>query len=389
MTKIEWTHRPGTTGVSWNPIRARNKATGGVGHFCVHVSAGCANCYAERMQKRLFNNPIRYAAQDREKVEIFLDDMILTNPLRWKKPRTIFICSMTDLFGEWVEDAWLDSIFAVMALCPQHTFIVLTKRPARMRDYFCTDDLAERWWEAGDIMACEINLPEGHGGNPYLNAGKGKTPIPLPNVWLGVSVEDQTAADLRIPDLLATPAAVRFLSIEPLLGPIDCRWTDWAHKATGESYRQYLEREGGANEYEGLRKIDWLIIGGESGPGARPMHPDWARSLRDQCGAAGVPFFFKQWGEWLPLGQSGFHYWSAANMAKKGVRNRRWLGHAHFNDGNSGPETHSIGPVETQDFLTAGKHMSTLCVRIGKKAAGALLDGREWREWPKGAGNDN
>lgn len=320
MTTIEWTHRPGTKGESWNPIRARNLASGKIGHYCVKVSAGCANCYAERLQCR-FGNDARYAAQDRDKVDIFLDEEVLLKPLRWRSPRTIFVCSMTDLFGEWIAEDLIDRIFAVMALCPQHTFQVLTKRAERMRDYmsgarnrvgFLTLVYALRG--TGDINEEPYQDPENR-------------PWPLRNVWLGVSCECQSEANKRIPDLLATPAAVRFVSCEPLLGPIDLRAVRWVHATA-------------------LTGLDWVIVGGESGPHARPMYPDWARSLRDQCKGAGVSFFFKQWGDWAD-----------ADAALR-------------------PGECSIG---WRTRLISGVGL----VRCGKKRAGRLLDGVEHNEWPE------
>lgn len=291
MTLIEWTHRPGTRGESWNPIRARNLATSGVGHFCEHVSEGCRNCYAERMQAHRFKNPIRYAAQDRGKVEIFLDEKVLTKPLRWPKPRTVFVSSMTDLFGEWVPEPWIDRIFAVMALCSRHTFIVLTKRPERMREYMA----GIRGW-------------------------------PLPNLWLGVSVEHRAARG-RIDVLRATPCAIRFLSLEPLLEQL------------------------GVLDFRG---IHWVIVGGESGAKARPMHPNWARWIRDQCAAARVPFFFKQWGAWAPNETSPYRMIMSIG-----------------------------GVVDIPDHSAANEDAGEVeMAQIGKKRAAALLDGREHREWP-------
>ena len=308
-TKIEWVKdADGNQGETWNPIRARNLETGGIGHFCVHVSPGCANCYAERLQVR-FRNPIRYAAQDANKVELFLNEKALTQPLRWRKPKTIFVCSMTDLFLESVPDEWIDRVFAVMALAPHHRFQVLTKRAERMRRYMSgnRDSLI-----VDTIRSAQLNerLP-GHGLN--------EAQWPLPNIWCMISAEDQKRADERIPELLATPAAVRGVSLEPLLGPIvmEAGW---------------LEPDGG---------LDWVIVGGESGPGARPMHQQWARDLRDQCLFSGVAFHFKQWGEWCPgkgapFGENKAHQW----------------------------------PDGTHSYL------------YGKKRAGRELGGRTWDEMP-------
>jgi protein gp37 len=295
MTSIEWTWRPGTKGESWNPIRARNKATGGVGHYCAKVSAGCENCYAERLQPR-FNNPVRYAAQDRAKVDIYLDETVLLKPLRWRSPRTIFVCSMSDLFGVWVPDEWLDRIFAVMALCPQHTFQVLTKRPERMRNYLAA-------WPMNDEpdritgIACDIAHEFGHG----WQGNAGICERPLPNVWAGTSIEDQATADERIPHLLETPAAVRFVSAEPLLGPVDFTALDtgsgWIDVL--QSYIRYPIIPEGHFQSEPIDwpSLDWVIAGSESGRNARTCDLAWIRSMRDQCAAARVAFFWKQHAE--------------------------------------------------------------------------------------------
>lgn len=356
-TKIEWTRGDdGSAGASWNPIRARNKETGGVGHYCAHVSPGCHFCYAERMQPR-FQNRIRYAAQDIAKVDLFLDDKKLTEPLRWRKPRRIFVCSMTDLFGDWVPDAWIDRVFAVMALSPQHTFQVLTKRSARMRAYFAARRDGDPWADAADYIADLIGLSE----HPAVLEPSN---IPLPNVWLYVSVEDQQRANERIPDLLNTPAAVRGISAEPLLGSLNLAQID-----DGAAHRDVPRQEWGSlddddsppglwwNALTGERTImhggatgDWrrrdacldhVIAGGESGTGARPMHPDWARDLRDQCQDAGTAFFFKQWGEYGPS----------------------W---------DDPPPFVSVGGDEVYGFA-----------RMGKQAAGRRLDGREHNDMPR------
>lgn len=261
---IEWTD------ATWNPI---------VG--CDIVSPGCTNCYAMGMAARIeamsagLGRPTHYEGTTRRVKGkavwtgrlALAPEKIRTEPLRWKRPRMVFVNSMGDLFHEHVPDEWIDQVFAIMALCPQHTFQVLTKRSARMREY--VSGLPER----RAMLAC--------------NSGLDWVEWPLSNVWLGVSAERQEEADERVPDLLATPAAIRFVSAEPLLGPIDFERTWMNHvndRAPFDSAR--------------LPGLDWIIVGGESGPHARPMHPDWARSIRDQCAAAGIPFFFKQWGEW-------------------------------------------------------------------------------------------
>lgn len=323
-TGIEWTD------ATWNPVRG-----------CSRVSQGCVHCYAESVARRFSGpgQPYDGLIDSRTggwngKVRFVPD--ALSQPLRWKRPRRIFVNSMSDLFHENITDDQIDRIFAVMALSPRHTFQVLTKRPERMLAW-ATHGGDGRW---GYVDGRARQIWREYSGKEFP-AGKMLPFKPLPNVWLGVSVENQAAADERIPLLLQTPAKVRFLSCEPLLGPISFRWAPYAHVSTGETYREYLERTGVINEYEALMKLDWVIVGGESGRNARPMEASWALGLRDQCNAAGVAFFFKQWGEYLPPGQ----------------------------DGNPDSDTLHINASE-------------LPIRIGKKAAGRLLDGRVYSEYP-------
>jgi len=248
-SKIEWTD------ATWTPIRARRKDTGKVGVHCVKVSPECANCYSSTFNKRNLPNHgtgLDFTVLNGEKVDIFCDDNILLQPLKWKRARKIFVCSQTDLFGEFVGYELIDRVFSVMALCPQHTFQLLTKRAERMHKYVSSATAHD-----GIITAMRRFV-----------AGVAAIRWPLPNVWIGVTAGTQRSADERNPWLVETPAAVRFVSAEPLLEAVKLDLTG----------------------------IDWVIAGGESGYGARPMHPDWARSLRDQCQAAGVAFFMKQWG---------------------------------------------------------------------------------------------
>lgn len=366
-TKIEWTE------ATWNPIRARNLETGGVGHFCVHASPGCQNCYSEAFQPR-FGNPVRFAAQDAAKVEVFLDEKALTQPLRWQKPRHIFVCSMTDLFGEFVSDEMIDRVFAVMALCPQHTFQVLTKRSARMREYVT----ANRWQ---NIMDEQYDLQ----ASGLTGDGPPGEAWPLPNVWLGVSVEDQRRADERVPDLLATPAAVRWLSCEPLLGPVDL--TNIAYDGVTET--NALSGVHLFSDVSQGTRLDWIVVGGESGRNARPMHPDWARSLRDQCAAAasssaavgqqkGVPYFFKQWGEWGPdTGPDG-------DLDRDGLPRDRVMEGAGpcrvfvGGDWREYPSGYAV-PIE----LCTGH--GEFVYRLGKRRNGRQLDGAEHNAMPEQA----
>lgn len=258
-TSIEWTRgEDGTPGATWTPIRARNKATGKIGWHCVHESEACRFCYAESLNLRL-GTGLPFKPGHEKDIEIFLDEKMLLAPLHWKKPRMIFVCSMTDMFGNFVKDSWIDKMFAVMALAPHHTYQLLTKRSARMRAYMTDRRTYQR------IL---------HAAEPFRAARGELCRIPIsnpsdaafwPQLWLGVSAEDQTRYDERKEDLRQTPASIRFMSLEPLLGPINGEWFG-----------------------------DWAIVGAESGPRARPMQLDWARSLRDQCSTAGAAFFMKQ-----------------------------------------------------------------------------------------------
>jgi protein gp37 len=366
-TGIEWTD------ASWTPIRAHRHTTGKRGWHCVHASEGCRHCYAEAINLRLGTGlPFKpgHLAGD---IELFLDEGLLAEPLRWKRPRMVFVCSMTDLFADFVPDAWIDRIFAVMQRRKQHTFQVLTKRAKRMCRYMTDRQTPVRVGltrvEQETPQACLVGVNEAHERAQW----------PLPNVWAGVSCERQEEADERIPDLLATPAAVRFISAEPLLGPIRfrpytlterpcvvCETADRLNEARARyshpincGWRQDGERAGTYRQKEpDGRGIDWVIVGGESGPNARPMHPDWARALRDHCTAAGVAFFFKQWGEWAAADVHDGVYFSAAT-GEVGLDGGRWGRNRIIN-------------WDDAAFTD-----------IGKKAAGRLLDGREWNEMPR------
>ena len=284
-TSIQWTDK------TWNPTRG-----------CSRVSQGCVNCYAERQAARFAQPPLYGMPPDTAgpfhgfvkrvnghpawtgKVELI--ESKLTEPLRWRKPARIFVNSMSDLFHEALPDEAIDRVFAVMALCPQHTFQILTKRPDRLR----------KWASEQNPYATVGHRIATHGNN-ISAVWKRELPNthsltwPLPNVWLGVSVEDQATADERIPLLLQTPAAVRFVSYEPALGPVD--------------FSPYIfcveckEKDGFNAESDGLCKrpiLDQIIVGGESGPGARPFDLAWARQTIKQCHAAGVACFVKQLG---------------------------------------------------------------------------------------------
>jgi len=257
-TKIEWTE------ATWNPV------TG-----CTPITIGCEHCYAARIAWRLRG---RHGYPEDDPFRVTRHPDRLNKPLRFRKPRMIFVCSMGDLFHEDMPDEYIVEVFKVMAACPQHTFQVLTKRPGRAHDVL---------WQ--------------HNTEHVFVGGGAKATWPLPNAWLGVSVENQRTADERIPLLLETPAACRFVSIEPMLGPVDLEELD-GPGMWWDALRGHVMEKGGAGferEYD-VSRLDWVIVGGETGPGARPMQSDWVRAIRDECVKRGVPFFFKQWGSASP-----------------------------------------------------------------------------------------
>ena len=292
-SKIEWTDATCT------PIRARNRATGKAGWHCEHVSEGCRNCYSEGINRRL-GSGLPFKPGHRPDIELFLDMNILAQPMRWRRPRMVFMCSMTDLFADFVPDEWIDQVFAMMALCPQHTFQVLTKRPARMRSYLT----AGRARPVG-LAALGLTLAV-HARDARSTVGDGVMLVgdmchlkawPLPNVWLGVSAEDQARADERIHELRFTPAAIRFVSAEPLLGPVDLTRLSNVGTVASDALRGVRVNPRTGKTIRGdkpLAALDWVIAGHESGRGARDCDIAWVRSLKNQCVAAGVPFFYKQ-----------------------------------------------------------------------------------------------
>lgn len=342
-TKIEWTD------ATWNPI------TG-----CSVISPGCTNCYAMKLAgTRMKHHPSRAGLTVDSKAgpvwngQVRFNEEWLTQPLTWKRPRMIFVCAHADLFHESVSDEWIDRVFAVMALAPQHTFQVLTKRSKRMREYFgkvrheggLCDSMSIIWQRAQEIAIDHSLL---HRYQPKISV--------LPNVWLGVSIEDQKRADERIPDLLATPAAVRWLSMEPLLGAVTLNRATVMVSPGVELPVEWVPP---------LCQLDWVVLGGESGSNARPMHPDWARSIRDQCAAADVPFHFKQWGEF----------------------------ETHYDRQKDDPDWRQCGTVQRLDPKGQWLNLDGGCgfhgerlVRVspvGKKRAGRLLDGVEHNGYPE------
>lgn len=252
-SRIEWTDKV------WNPV------TG-----CTKVSQGCKFCYAERIAERFWG--------ERKFTEVICHEDRLDIPSHWRKPRKIFVNSMSDLFHPDVPDEFIWKVFQSMVYGNRrHTFQILTKRPERMM----------KWMNANQTK--------------FWHYSETKTKLwPDPCIWLGVSVENQETADERIPLLLATPAAVRFISYEPALGPVNLKLVRHEPCNHPGCFSHVSHPCEGCGYQAGKLPLDWVIAGGESGPFARPAHPDWLRSVRDQCRHAGIPFFFKQWGEWIP-----------------------------------------------------------------------------------------
>lgn len=318
-TDIEWAD------YSANPLKLKLRESGKLVNACIRVSAGCQKCYAESIVRRYWPKAERkfpgYSAALMKLGDPIINEVELQKMLTFRpKPPFksgerpgVFVCDMTDAFGDWVPFELLDRMFAVFALRPDVDWTLLTKRPERSAEYFSASPTAysriraivdgdngsnpilETWWKS-----LNRHQQENEQGKWYTRLSP--TKWPLPNVWLGTSVEDQQRADERIPHLLRCPAAVRFLSVEPMLGPVDLKATEraasdaidpeWRDGRRGRPLVNVL----GSREFEWEREpgIHWTICGSESGPGRRPMSLDWARSLRDQCAAAGVAFFMKQ-----------------------------------------------------------------------------------------------
>ena len=317
ITQISWTD------ATWNPV------TG-----CTRVSPGCANCYIVRTP------PFRKVGRKFETVlnqsttGVILHPERLDIPSRWRAPKRIFVCSIADLFIDDVPDDFLHDVFDVMTDNPQHTFQVLTKRPKRMQRF-----LTARW---------ESNEPP-------------------PNIWLGTSAENQLWADRRIPYLQWTPAALRFVSIEPALGGVDLtairvRDTKIVNALTGVTY--FRHKSGELEETDRrMEPLRWVITGGESGPRARPVHPEWLRSLRDQCKDADVAFHLKQWGEYIevppqPLAMTHVEHKGDVAISLDGMRD-----------------------VLTRNNLELIRKRVSMR-RVGTKKAGATLDGQVYMEFP-------
>lgn len=313
-SKIEWTQ------TSWNPL---------VG--CTKVSEGCRNCYAIRFSHRMSTTVPSYFGITKKingkpewSDKIRVDRNKLRQPLTWKRARMIFVNSMSDMFHERVDDLDIAEIFAIMATESRHTFQILTKRPQRMATLL-TDEPFKKSVET---------ILHNWGYSLKLD-----NVWPLRNVWVGASVENEKSAIERVPYLLMTPAAIRWISAEPLLGRI-------TNCSLGVK----------------LRGIQWIVAGGETGPNARPAHPDWFRALRDLCVSSGVPFFFKQWGEWGTVENLKVYKNSQLAIVDPATGDF-FLRNKTYN---------LLMPVEKS------RHM----IRAGRKAAGRLLDGKEWNEYP-------
>lgn len=280
-TEISWTHRPGTVGRTWNP-----------GQGCSRVSEGCRNCYAERLAARFaesgWSKGLINLKTRKWNGTVRLAPHKLAEPLSWRKPSTVFVNSMTDLFHEGYSNNDIAAVFGVMAACPQHTFQILTKRATRMREWFewlaiQPSDAGPAWHQSATYCARRaFDMLE---WDERLNRADDHKAWPLRNVWLGVSVENQEAMD-RWVELWQTPAVVRFLSVEPMIGPVELRCAD----CNGTPNDHCGPDRGGCPR----AFPDWVIAGCESGPGARSCDVQWLRSLRKQCAAVGLAYFLKQ-----------------------------------------------------------------------------------------------
>lgn len=358
-SKIEWTGRS-----DWNPVRG-----------CSRVTEACVNCYAEIMAAR-FSKPGMWghgfakmvtlpdsSVDHRWTGKVELQEDRLTIPLRWRKPSLVFPNSTSDFFHEKLSFSAIDRLHATMALTPHLTYQILTKRPARAREYYSDratpDRVKVEMWKLSERRT------------DYLHGG-----WPLRNIWLGTSVHDQESANEFIPQLLNTPVALRFISAEPLLGPIDLMMLGKGGPKIIDALQGCIGTSVGDGEYDGAQpcaKLGWVITGGESGHHARPMHPDWARSLRDQCKDAGVPFFFKQWGEWLPWNHfriSGIEDGEPDQPTR--FSTKQWIGDRWEDEGYPSWIDSSDGAIDDDQ-----------CVgRVGKDKSGAILDGVEHKNFP-------
>lgn len=363
-TKIEWTD-----------------ATVNAINGCSVISPGCTNCYAMRLAgTRLKHHPSRAGLTVDSKAGPVWNGQVRPNeeqmlqPLRWARPRRIFWNAHGDMFHADVPTAWIDRCFAVMALTPQHIHQVLTKRADRMHEYFSDPSWASRISSVVNAWPSD-KIGRGNEFTADFNLCFGNF---LPNVWLGVSAEDQKRFEERTDLLMLTPAAVRWASVEPMLGaivgtaPADSTFrmlSTWYGPDGFDETGSQPERDRMSGYFP---RLDWLVCGGESGPGARPMHPSWVRNLRDQCAEAGTAFFFKQWGEWAPvcamddaLIDNCYH--PAPERHPDASRRCKVEQHILHEDGSR----HHF--LEPRAFWQGTGAMTMM--KVGKAKAGRLLDG--------------
>jgi protein gp37 len=330
-TKIEWTD------ATFNPW---------IG--CTQISPACDHCYASVSTPARslgipwgVGQPRRRTSEANWKTPLLWERQHDTFFAEHGRKRRVFCASLADVFDNEVDPQWRADLWELIARTPNLDWLLLTKRIGNVRAM---------------LPVIDSKTP---GYRPWTEHS------PWPNVRIGATFANQNEADRDLPKLLAVPAAGYFVSIEPMLGPINFRWTPYAHQSTDQTYRQYLGEKGSVNQYEALRKLDWVIVGGESGPGARPMHPDWARSLRDQCISASVPFFFKQWGEYVQHEQAG----KDLNFCYEHSRDGGWM---EFDGSYSTGETAEPKQAKTSAHV----------FRLGKRHSGCLLDGVEHKEFP-------
>lgn len=366
-TRIEWTSAvladgSVSQGATWNPV------TG-----CEKVSQGCKECYAKyKVWPRLQANPLAKAFYGRAFEDVRCHPERLLEPLQWHRPRLIFVNSLSDLFHPAIPFEFTATIVGIMAAASHHIFQILTKRPERAQAFFhWLDNHPDR--KLFDCAALQAKFP-GDAWQPYLLADiasrngvdnakvpKGMVNIkgnwPLENVWIGVSVEDQESANIRIPLLLTLPNAMPWVSAEPLLDSVDLNHLQLSHDGDEAEWLDALAADG----------VKWVVAGGESGPRARPMHPNWPRQIRDQCEASGVPFFFKQWGEWKPKCQMTEGEYAGLFLPPSGQK-------------QADQPTCRV----QQQAIPAGAKNDTMrdVYKVGKRTAGRALDGRVWDEFP-------
>ena len=339
-SKIEWCHH------TFNPW------TG-----CTKVGPGCDHCYAEGWAKRSGIVQWGPSAERRRTSEANW-----RNPLKWNAEAKrlgiryrVFCASLADVFDNEVPDEWRADLFDLIARTPNLDWLLVTKR-------------------IGNVERMVMDALR----TMFVRTNQEPTTWPWANVWLGITVVNQDEVGRDIPKLIQTPAAVRFLSVEPLLGPVSFRWmAAWPENKANRA----LNPAGGTDHLDGLRRLNWVIVGGESGPKARPMHPQWVRDIRDQCEAAGVPMMLKQWGEWKPISQMD-------ESEHGGLYKSCVIAKPHENQSNlddiygrrctvpstvlhANGSTHDI--TEPMAFMQGTEAMQIF--RIGKKTAGRLLDG--------------